>query len=202
MAYLPAVQDNDVLRVDVIGDFNTANALVNAYQFRVTEGGGVAVADALTDLVALVTALLGILKALSTAETVWRRIRVSNITQDVVYGETNLASAIGGTASGDPNAPGVCALMYARTLEPRIQLRKFWGPLAEVHLNNEGIVYSSTQTVLANACALLAADYVGTYATYRYGLFSPKLNQWIEPVVVAYTTIPAYQRRRRQGRGI
>jgi hypothetical protein len=202
MAFLPAIQDNDVLRVDLIGDFNTAHALVNSYQFRVTDGGGVAVADAITDLIALMTALVNILKALSSAETVWRRIRVSNITQDVVYGETNLAAAIAGTASGDPNAPAVSALMYARTLEPRIQLRKYWGPLAEAHLNNEGIIYSSTQTVLANACAMLATDYVGTYATYRYGLFSPKLNQWIEPVIVAFSVIPAYQRRRRQGRGI
>jgi hypothetical protein len=197
-----AISDLSVLRVDVIGDFREASALVNSYQFRTAFGSPQAEEDVIDDLVDLVVALYTILKGLSAVVTTWRRIRVTNLTTGEVYGETSIGSPITGTASGDTSPAGVCALLFGRTAQPRVQPRKYYGVIAESMIDNNGTFGSAARTILTNAAAFLAAQYTGTYGGYDYGYLSPKTGTFLVPTVMSFSEEPAYQRRRKQGRGI
>lgn len=191
----------DVIRCDVIGDFAGSNAIINSYQLQKTSSGMIEVADLLDDMVEFGEAICDIIKALSTAATVYRRVRVENVTLQEVYGEANFATAIAGTVTGDPNASGVAALFYARTTIPRVILRKFYGVLSESLIGTQGGLNSTGQAVMADVVTFLSTPFSATNGTYEYGYLSPVAAQWVVPTTFTFSTIPAYQRRRRAGSG-
>jgi hypothetical protein len=197
-----SVGDLTIIRADVIGDFREASTLVNSYQYQVNTATPIDEADLLDDVKDLFQALYTIIKGLTNVYTVWRRVRVSNVTTGEVYGEVDFSTPISGTASGDTSPAGVCALIYGRTSQPRVQLRKYLGVLAEVLTDNNGTLGSAARTILTNTAAFLVTDYTGTYASYSYGFLSPKTGTFLKPSSIAFSEEPAYQRRRKQGRGI
>ena len=71
-----AVSNGDVIRVDAIGQFSAADAIINSYQIQFAGVGSISDEDALDDIEAWLVALLNIIRVLMTAVTIWRRFRI------------------------------------------------------------------------------------------------------------------------------
>lgn len=123
-------------------------------------------------------------------------------TGDQALGNTVWPTLTAGTATGDVTAPGVSHLSYGRTGHSRSIGRKFWGAFSEAQINDG--VWSAAQNAV---CQLAAQKTWGTFVT-TFGLsvqgvvYDRAAAQGRGVTSIVTTNIPAYQRRRRQGRGI
>lgn len=197
---MAATNAQDVLEVAVIGDFNQASEIVNVFHLKAISGVA-DVADVMDDIEDIAIIIFTIIKALATAQTIWRRIRVRNLSQGTILGEQAFAAPIQGTATGDSMPPGVCALTYFSTGVPHVQTRKFWGPIGETHCDGEGTLNTAARTILVNVIANMLAGYIQTNDAYSYGYLSPKTGTFLPATSGAYAEQFAYQRRRKPGRG-
>jgi len=196
-----AVAPQDVIRIDVIGDFNTSNLLVNSYQFKHTSGTSVSDTDFLTDWIALMRALYDAAKAVWAATVIWRRIRAQNLTTGMLVGEMDFATTVVGTASGDQGAIQVAALITLKTNVPRVAMRKYF-PVAEINVDGVSRLTSGATTLLQTFGSALLVTQTGISGhTYKYGFLSPKTSQFEEPLSRSVSPIAATQRRRRPGVG-
>lgn len=195
------VTNGQVVRVDLVGDFDAVSDIVNVFQYKLIAGDNVADEDVLGDMLVIMSALLVIIKNLATILTVWRRIRVTNLSTGVLLGEASFSSPVEGTSTGDSGAAGVAALISLKTNIPRVVLRKYFGPLAEGVLGTNGRLSSGALDILTDVGEYLLADQTVTPNTWQYGILSPKTNNWEVPSAAAFDNVPAYQRRRRPGSG-
>lgn len=196
-----AVAPNDVIRIDVIGDFNASNALVNSYQFKHTSGTSVSDADTLTDWVALMRALYDAMKALWTALVIWRRIRVQNVTSGLLVGEADFSTPVTGTSAGVQGAIQASGLIVLKTNVPRVVMRKYM-PLAQSQQTSASTVVAGGVTLLQTFGSALLVTQTGISGhTYKYGYLSPKTGNFEEPLSRSVSTTIATQRRRRPGVG-
>lgn len=196
-----AVAPQDVVRIDVIGDFNTTNLLVNSYQFKHTSGTSVSDADFLTDWIALMRALYDAAKALYAASVIWRRIRAQNLTTGLLVGEADFSSPVTGTAAGDQGAIQVAALLTLKTNVSRVAMRKYF-PVAEINVDSASRITAGAVTLLNTFGSALLTTQTGISGhTYKYGFLSPKTGQFEEPLTRNVSPVAATQRRRRPGVG-
>ena len=193
--------DNDILSVDVKGDFNGTEEIVASYQLQLDDVGGLADTLVLEDIEEWVEALYAIVRSLLSILTVIRSFRVQNLTQDILLGEVTLATPIAGLLTGHATAPGVAILATFPTRYPRVVGAKYWGPTADEALDSVGKVDATRITVCNSAIALLTATYSATNGDYDYGYNSPKVMDFVPFTEGQSHTEPAYQRRRRRGRG-
>lgn len=196
-----AVAPQDVVRIDVIGDFNSSSLLVNSYQFKHTSGTSVSDADFLTDWVALMRALYDAMKAVWAATVIWRRIRAQNLTTGLLVGEADFASTVVGTASGDQGAAQTAALVTLKTNVARVAMRKYI-PVAEINVDAASKVTAGATTLLQTFGSALLTTQTGISGhTYKFGFLSPKTTHFEEPLTRSVSLYAATQRRRRPGVG-
>jgi len=195
------IENNDVLRIGVSLLFNAQSEIVNVYHCQVTAGGGVTYAAAVADIQEYVDDLYTLLEARMSTLMEGNSISLSNRTQDTVFGNISFGSWAGGTAGGEPTPLGVACLSWARTIYPRVQMRKYFGVFTE------GDLTSSVWTTAAVTAANAALTYhVGTQ-TMTGGLqlvgiaYNHALNRRAGSVGVSGALEPVYQRRRRRGAG-
>jgi len=107
-----------------------------------------------------------------------------------------------GTATGEVTAPGVCQLSYARTGISRRIGKKYWGAFSEAHIANG--VWDSAQTLLTQLAAQKTwGTFVTSFGLSLTGVIYDRLTgQGRGALSIVTSTIPAYQRRRKQGRGV
>lgn len=197
---MPA-ESGQVLRTDLVADFDGVDDIVNVFQHQLSSSSTVEDATLLSDLLTIMTAIATIIKGVSNLLTVWNRIRVTNHTTNTLVGEAAISPTIAGTVSGDSNAPGVSACVLFKTNIPRVVLRKFLGPVSTNALTADGRLGGGVVAVMTNlGLELLEPQVIGSN-TYTYGYDSPKALSFVVPTIVSFSTIPAYQRRRRQGVG-
>lgn len=196
-----AVAPGDVIRIDVIGDFNTTSLLVNSYQFKHTSGTSISDADFLTDWIALMRALYDAMKALWTATVIWRRIRAQNITTGLLVGELDFTTTVVGTSAGDMGAIQAAALLTLKTNVPRVVMRKYF-PVCELQVDSASRVVSGGITLLNTMGSALLVTQTGLSGhTYKFGYLSPKTSNFEEPNTRLAAPVVATQRRRRPGVG-
>lgn len=189
----------EVFRCDLLGKFNDTDDVVNAFEFRLDSPGSVTDALVLDDIIEIMLALIAILDDAVSILVEWQRVRVQVRGGGRLLGEGVLG--VSGGATGDPLAPGVAGLVSMGTTIPRVTLRKYFGPFSEASIGSDGRFVSAIVTVLANAGNFLRGSHAQTSGNYTYGYFSPKTSAFETPNSTTATNIPAYQRRRRQGRG-
>lgn len=196
-----AVSTGQVVRVDLIGDFDGTEDVINVFHYRLNTGSVTDDAAVLDDLISLLEGLVTIIKALAATLTVWRRIRVQNLSTGLLIGERNFTAPITGTQTSAAAATGAAGLLSLKTNVPRVVMRKYFGPLAANQYANDGKLASGTVTVLNNAANYLLSPQIKANGTWQYGYLSPKAGEFVIPTSFASSALPAYQRRRRQGRG-
>jgi hypothetical protein len=196
-----AAQTGDVLRVDLVGDINSVDDMIGVYQYQITAGSDISNAELLDDLAAIMTAIVTIIKAFSTAVAVWRRIRVQNITQDVLVGEADFAAPIAGTGTGSTGPNQASLIFNFKTSVPRVILRKYIGPLGEDILGTTGLMLAAYVDEAADYIVELLTEQVGSYGSYLYGYQSAKAGGFIAPDIGYVNAIPGMRGSRRAGVG-
>lgn len=191
----------DVLRVDVIGDLQGTDDIVNVYHFRTDGAGPQADADVLEDLKDILDALVDIVKVVIAAAAIFRRIRVQNITQGLLVGEIAFDAPIIGTGTGQLMNSQATIPVSFKTSTPRVILRKHVGPLTEGALDTLGRLDATLQDDMANYAAALMVDLPGTFMDYRFGYPSPVAATFVTPTVGIVSVIPGALRSRRFGVG-
>ena len=162
-------QTNDIIGVDIIGDFNVGTQLVQSYQFRIVEGGGMLQADLLDDMVDIAEVLVTIVKVLFSTVTVFRKIRARNITQNLVYGDVSFPDPIIGTSADPVSSSTVTAPVSFLTGVPHVVLRKSIGPIAENQITGNSLVSAAALVVLATFASTMLTLFDETNGTYLYG---------------------------------
>lgn len=192
-----SVQQGEVVRVDVLGDINSADLDVNSYQMQLVTAGPVADADVLTDLRDVFDTLYNLIAAVVHAGVVFRRIRAANLSQGTLIGEVPFAAPIPGISTNDQLPNQLAGVVSFKTNIPRVVLRKFYGPGAENHNIADGTISASAVGSLVGIGASLLTDQVATAGTWRYGYLSPKTQTFVVPLSASVSNIFATQRRRK-----
>jgi hypothetical protein len=195
------VLPSDVVRVDVIGDMNTTNEVVNTYQFQYNSGVTLTDSDFMTDMLALIDALYTAAKAVWTSVVIFRRIRAYNLTAGTLLGEAPFAAPIVGTLAGEQGAFQVAGLTSFKTTLARVTMRKYL-PIGEGAVDSVSRLSGPVVTALNTfGTTLLNPIVVPSGRVYRFGYLSPKAGGFIAPTSRQVSLVAATQRRRKPGVG-
>lgn len=128
-------------------------------------------------------------------------VSVANVTQATTLGSIPWSPTWAGVESGEQTAAGVCCFTWARTYKPRVQIRKYFGVFGEVNVTT-----GSWTSTVRNACeaALLyaiTARSVESFTNFQAVAYNRDLATYQLGVSVDSSAEPAYQRRRKRGRG-
>lgn len=195
------VNQNDMFRIDVVGDFNASDDLVNVFQMLKSDAGAITDSNFMDDMLELFTALYTLIKGLNGLLVTWRRIRVARVPLGTLMGERSFAPAIVGTSAGDPMPTQVTFPINLQTTIPHVVLRKFFGPGSEAQIDSAGLIAAAPLATMTSVIALLLADFVMTNGTYEYGYDSPKALAWVRPATGSHGNVPGAVRSRRIGVG-
>ena len=108
---------------------------------------------------------------------------------------------MGWGATGDPTAAGVCVFAWGRTYKSRVQIRKYFGVF------DEGGITDGVWVAAVRADAQAAMDYaiaphgVGNFTNIQAVAYNRALGTYEFAHSADTAAEPAYQRRRRRGRG-
>jgi hypothetical protein len=182
-------------------EFDGVEDVVNVFQLQHTTGVAVTDAQAVADIGQFMDDLYVILEGILTILMIAREIKIFNKTQLILLGAYPFPTFNGGLQVLPPTAPGVAILSNFATGIPRVTPRKYWGVMTETSMDTQGQWEVPTLAVIATANSLLLAEYIGVNSNWQYGYFSPKIAGFAQPNSAIVTSIPAYQRRRKQGRG-
>ena len=195
------VDVGDVLRFGCVQVFNGTVDIVNVFHVEVVAtpaGGFSAIAGDIQEYCDTMFATIA--SALSDMVNS-DRISVSNETQGLVFGSIEWDSFAGGSNVADVTAPGVCCLTWARTVYPRVQMRKYLGPFTEADMTD-----GTWAGGLTTACNNLL-DYHIALQELDDGLqvvgiaYNKALDRRAGAISTTVSANPVYQRRRRLGAG-
>lgn len=195
------VVQNDVLEVSARSEFGGVEDVVNVFQFRYESLLPLPNPDAIDDILEIMEILYTIINVSLTILQLFRDIRIANRTQNTLLGTFSWPTLTVGGNPLSPTAPGVAFLTSFNTDVPRVGMRKYWGVMTEGDFDNDG-TYAAT--LVATGVVLIATmlpPIIATNGTWQYGNDSGKTLQFEVPTGGLATDIPAYQRRRKQGRG-
>lgn len=192
---------DDVLEIAIVGEFDGTEEVVNVMQFQVEQTSVTTEANLVISLLELVEALLDVWEEMATAVQIWKRFRWRNLTTSGPSQTVELAADHPGVIAGDSEPPGVAGLLGFYTSESGVVLRKFLGPSAQSLMTSDGEFSGSAIGYGAAILALMVDPIVVYQSTYRYGHTSGITLAWLTPTSGYMSTEPAYQRRRRRGKG-
>jgi len=191
----------EVLRIDVIGDFDGSEDVVNVYQLRQVREATCSDTEAMSDLIDLFTELYTMIKSMCNALTIWRRIRVTRELTGELVGEAAFSPPLTGTATGEPLPSQITFPLNFPTGIPRVTLRKFIGPGAKDQSDIDGLIAAAPLVTMGTIGAWLLVAHAETYSTWRYGYNSPKTLGWVQPISVSFGNVFGAVRSRRVGVG-
>ena len=194
-------QPSDIIEAAARLEFDAVDDVVNVFQVRLASPVAITDQETLDDIVDYLelayTLLVGFLSVLTT----FRDIRVRNVTQDTVLGLVPWNTLSAGSAVSDALPPGVAALVNFTTGVPRVTPRKYIGVSTEAQLVDPGVFSDSFVIALGQFAAQMIGLVPVNGRLYEYGFLSPKTSAFQASLAATVTSIPAYQRRRKQGRG-
>lgn len=196
-----SVSQFDVVEASARCEFAGIDDIVNVFQFQKQDIGPTSDQFVIDDIIDILEAFYTILNASVTIWQFYRDIRFTNVTQNKVLGTHSWKTLATGVVGGDALAPGVAALINYGTGIARVTPRKYIGVFTEAANDQMGVWTSAVVGGLTAAAATLMGLIVETNGDYYYGYFSPKTINFEVVNSAVITNIPAYQRRRKQGRG-
>lgn len=195
------VENGDVLRIGATWQLEGAYEITNVWHALVQAGGGIGYAEASLDIQDYMEDIYTGVAAKLSDKMVTDFITLSNPTQDTTFGALAWQAVLEGAITTEQTAPGVCCLGWARTLKPRVQIRKYWGVFAEIDMQ-AGIWSATLRTAVDTAMTTHIQPYTGGPALTLQGVaYNRTLATHVLPISSTTASEPAYQRRRRRGRG-
>lgn len=195
------VDNGDILRIGASWLLSAIYEIANVYHVQVTSGGGIDYDDAIADVGEYLEDIYTEIEPQLSSAMAADHFSLANLTQDTTVGAQDWAVPQVGDAAGDFVAPGVALLSWARTLTPRVQSRKYWGVFGEAFMGL-GLWSGTVQTACEAAHQIHAGSFVGTNGLTIKGVaYNRTLETITQLTTVTSTLEPAYQRRRKRGRG-
>ena len=128
-------------------------------------------------------------------------LSVSNATQLTTLGAIAWSPTWAGVESGEPTAAGVCCFTWGRTYKPRVQIRKYFGVFGEANVVN-GSWHSNVRTAAEAAMTYhITSHAMAAGKTFLGVAYNRTLGTYEAAYSVDSSAEPAYQRRRKRGRG-
>lgn len=192
---------NDVIEAAARMEYDGTDDVINTYQYRLNTAASVSDGQTVTDIITILELLYTIIVGIQSTFLTYKDIRVTNKTQDLLLGTVAWPTLTVGTGIVDAIPPGVASLSNFNTQVPRVTLRKYYGGLDLDNLDQDGTFTAAMGTPIAAVNAFLLTLQSQGANDWKYGYLSPKTAGFVTPVGSSWTDIPAYQRRRKQGRG-
>lgn len=128
-------------------------------------------------------------------------VSVANVTQVTTLGTIEWSPTWAGVESGEPTASGVCCFAWGRTYKPRVQIRKYFGVFGEVNVTTgswTGTVQDACEDAMDYA---IAPHALGQFTLMQAVAYNRTLLTYEKAHSTDVSAEPAYQRRRKRGRG-
>lgn len=202
-----AVTVGDILRVVAVMSYLDGDILQNVFNVAIASGSGpFDDADILDDMVDWLDNMYANLTSHSTDEVDGSECRVyfyDSVDDD--WDEVGIEAFTWDPSAALEQLPrGVALLLNAKSSNPDVNGKKYIGALTEGAVD-DGLFNAATITGAAAYAVDWFTDFVGsaTGATFNPGIWSPTRTAFFEMgEVVIIPSIPAYQRRRKNGVGI
>ena len=195
------VDNGDVLRMGAIWHLSGVWEIANVFHVRVIAGGGIGWAAASEDMAEYAEDIYNFILGRLTDNLTTFQLTLQNLTQVTTIGAFDWDNPLQGGEAGENTAPGVSCLAWGRTFKPRVQIRKYWGVFTEASL-----VDGVWAAALINDCVAALNRHITSFTGVN-GLevlgvaYNRTLETTTDAVSVTASTEPAYQRRRKRGRG-
>lgn len=196
-----ATQQNDILEAACRAEINGSDDIINTFQFRYEDAAPLSEANTITDMVAVLELIYVIIEALQSSFVLYKDIRLTNKTQDILLGTVPWDTVDQGTAIGDAVPPGVASYISFSTTIPNVRPSKYFGGFTVANLDQDGTWDTALVAEMVDVADLLLAPLGVQGREYRYGYLSPKTLAFEIPVSAVTNDVGAYQRRRKPGRG-
>jgi hypothetical protein len=195
------VEINDILRIGAVLELEETFEIANVYHVLVTGGGPIGFAAAALDVAEYMDLIYANLTARMSETVLPNNLTMQNVTKTTTFGAFAWGAWAGGTAQFGVTAPGVSVFTWARTLKPRVQLRKYYGVFTE-----DDVSAGKWSSALALNCKDAMTDHItsftGTEGLQMLGVaYNRTLGTHTNALSTDSSREPAYQRRRKRGRG-
>lgn len=201
---MPVTVVGNRIRVTAVLSAGLTSTVMNVYHLEVTDlaDGGTNEFEIMTDIAAWMDGCYNAIAAMYSTDVTAVEIRGYNETEDFPMPTVFFPSFTGGTFSGETAPYGVCAQLVLRTGVSRVVGRKYLGPLAEQAFTDGLLNTDILDDIIAYAAAL--AEGVTGAAYDNFARFGIAAASGVVHGVTGFSiaSVPAYQRRRKQGRGI
>jgi len=197
-----AIANNNIMRVAARQLLDGRDEVVNVFHFIVREVGTNSDQGVLDEIAARLSNAWVEIDQLLPNNLTPNILDIYNVSQDVPYGQTPWEGAYtGGTASGSMNASGVAFLVIWNTNVKRVQGRTYLGPYTQATMA-DGVWGSGTISETANWVTAMR-DEAPLVDDTVLGLIIWSAGAGLARNISGrrLSSIPAYQRRRRVGRG-
>jgi hypothetical protein len=196
------IQSGDIVRVTAKMAIGGVGAVQNVFYLRKEGIGEVPASLWPDDIGPWLEDIYGEVNSLLTDNLSYDSWGLFNITQDAPGPDNSWPTLIVGGSATDMYATGVAGLGLLRTERPRVVGRKYFGGLVEGGIT-ESLLTPTMTAAIAAAIGHMLGSFIG----------GASLDSWLPGVVdksgaywsfteAVVKDIPAYQRRRKQGRGI
>lgn len=129
------------------------------------------------------------------------QVSVANVTQDTTLGTILWSPTWAGANGSEPTAAGVCAFAWGRTHKPRVQLRKYFGVFCEINVVDGSWSTGVQDDVEAALTYAITPRSIDQFTEVQAVVYNRTLGTYELAYSVASAAEPAYQRRRKRGRG-
>lgn len=195
------IENGDILRLAGSMLLGGADEIVNVYHCLVEGGGGKDFAGIIDDVQEYMDLMYVTIDTFLSTDQLPDRISVSNETQKLVFGSINWDVFAGGGSAGDITPTGACCLAFGRTLKSRVQIRKYYGVFTEADLGAGLWSAALRAAILIDFESHLDSQVMTDGLRLQGVAYNRTLETYTLPTGAIVVPEPAYQRRRRRGRG-
>lgn len=193
--------DGDIIRIAGVMVFDSVFEITNVWHVKIQGGGPMTFAQATPELQEYMDLLFDDLDTRLADNQEVDHLAIQNMTTDEVFGSIDWGTFAQGGNAGDHTALGVCVFAWARTRVPRVQIRKYLGVFCEPEMLNG----AWTASLLGDVNQMMATHIDVQTMTGGLQLQGVAFNRstLVGTLAVSHASSnePAYQRRRKRGRG-
>jgi len=194
------VADGDIVRITANMDHTLEGDVQNVYH-SILLGGNATDLQYMQVAAVRLEACYAYLQPYMPDTLLFEDVRGFNITQDKPLPTVDWPTLAAGTVDvADPLPSVMSVLCFQRTGMSRVIGKKYYGPFTEAD-QSDAVWTSGLLAAVALGFNLLTVGATAGTGTLSFGVFSPTLSlfQFFQEFVIP--NVPAYQRRRRRGRG-
>ena len=191
----------EAVRVDLIGDIGGTDEIVNTFQFLNTLQVDVTGDQAVDDMEEIMVQLFGTIELFLSVRTIFRVMKVQNITTGELLGTRNLVPQLAGAQNAQMLPAQICGIVSLPTRTPRVIMRKVIGTITVSSIEVDASWGTNFVAALGNYGALLLVNWFQVGTTWRYGYQSPKALTFVFPSGVLVSNVAGARRSRKPGVG-